>query len=54
MKFYFQPLWVKVGHVSVGSGSLHLLERAVWFLLKCNSVEDGPVLLNVVYKERKK
>jgi hypothetical protein len=54
MEFYFQPLWVKVGHASGGSGSLRLLDRAILFFSKYNSVEDDPILFNVVYKERKK
>jgi hypothetical protein len=27
------------------------MERAMWFFSKCNSVEDVPDLLNVVYLE---
>jgi hypothetical protein len=52
MEFYFRPLWVKVGHASMGGGSLCILERAGWYFSKCSSVEGSPVLLNVVYLER--
>jgi len=52
MEFYFQPLWVKVGHASTGGGSLHMLEMAGWYFSKCSSVEDDPVLHDVVYLQR--
>lgn len=38
----------------MGSGSLRLLERAMSFFSKCYNVENDPVLLNVVFMERKK
>lgn len=36
----------------MGSGSLHLLESAMRFFSKCNSVENDLVLLIVVFMER--
>ena len=54
MEFYLRPLWVKVGYAYVGGGSLRLLERAVLLFSKGSSVEDDPILLNVVNFTRNK
>lgn len=45
-----------MGYALEGNGSLHMLplERAEKFFSKGNSLEDDPVLLDVVYLERRK